>query len=283
MDLTTVAVSLAAAVAFGWSAAAMHRGASSTPEESSQVVGLVLHLVRSKLWFSGLVASLVGLGLHAVALHRGAISVVQPLVVQSLIFSLVFRAAFEHALLPWAVLRWAGVSTIGLALLLVCTRSTGGTSRPDGARALVALGLGLAAGLACWQLSRVGRPLARGPLLGAAVGIAFGLTAGALKATVGEPGLVAVLQHPAVYVLVVLGVGGQSLNQLVYRRTALRASLPALNAVNPVVALLVGVTVFDEHPYGTGLDVVGAVTGLLLVVLGLALLARFEAPAPAGH
>ncbi|MDX6214978.1 MAG: hypothetical protein QOG99_562 [Frankiales bacterium] len=281
MNLTVVAVSLAAAVAFGWSSAAMHRGASATPADTPGVVGLLRHITRDPLWVTGMAASLAGLALHAVALRNGAIGVVQPLVVQSLAFSLLFRAALEGRTLPRAVLGWAGISTIGLALFLGASRSTAGRDAPDGAAALVVIVLAAVVAGGCWWLAGRSEHRAQGALLGATVGIWFGLTAGALKATVGQSSAAAALESPALYVLLALGLSGQLLNQVVYRRAELDASLPTVNTVNPVVALIVGSAVFAEQPTGSVLRLTLGLAGLGITLVALTVLAWLSTPSPA--
>ena len=91
----TVAVALAAAIAFGWSTALMHHSASGAPEEVRGLVALLRHVVRQWRWLLGMAASLLGLVLHAVALHLGSLAVVQPLIVTGLVFSFLFRAALD--------------------------------------------------------------------------------------------------------------------------------------------------------------------------------------------
>ncbi len=53
---------------------------------------LLVRLARRPLWIVGLFAHAVGTGLHAVALRFGALSLVQPLLVISLVFALPLRA-----------------------------------------------------------------------------------------------------------------------------------------------------------------------------------------------
>ena len=90
-----VAVALSAAVAFGWSTALMHHGASGAPAARG-LRGLLSHVVRQWRWLLGMAASLAGLGLHAVALHLGSLVVVQPLVVSGLVFAFLFRSALDR-------------------------------------------------------------------------------------------------------------------------------------------------------------------------------------------
>jgi hypothetical protein len=62
----------------------------------------------------------------------------------------------------------------------------------------------------------------------------------------------AVVGQWQLYALVLAGATGVALTQLAYRAGPLSASLPAMNCVNPLVSVLIGVAVFDEH-FRTGL------------------------------
>lgn len=244
----TVLVALAAAVAFGWSTAAMHYDASTAPASIGGPVALIRHLVVQWRWLTGMAASLLGLGLHGIALRLGSLAVVQPLVVSGLVFSLFFRAALDRRWPSRSVIGWACVTAGGLAVFLVAARSATGSAAPDGTAAAVVLGVGAAAACTCWWVAgRVGA-VSAGLLLGAGAGINFGLTAGALKATSASHGIGAALTSWPLYALLVLGVSGFLANQIAYRRAPLASSLPILNVANPLVALTFGVVAFQERP-----------------------------------
>src|SRR5687767_14279041 len=74
------AVALASAVAAGWSTALMHYGASGAARGVS-AGELARHVLSERRWRLGVAASLVGLALHATALHLGSLTIVQPLAV----------------------------------------------------------------------------------------------------------------------------------------------------------------------------------------------------------
>ena len=69
------------------------------------------YLVRHPLWLLGQGAWVVALGLQALALHVGRLSVVQPVLVSELVFVLVIRAFVMH----WAVrtAAWGSAALLG--------------------------------------------------------------------------------------------------------------------------------------------------------------------------
>src|ERR1700749_2970168 len=74
------------------SAAVHHRGASPGPAGGHRRLARVApRALRHPLWIAGLLASLAGFGLHAVALRDGPLTLVQPLLVTGVIFALPLR------------------------------------------------------------------------------------------------------------------------------------------------------------------------------------------------
>jgi drug/metabolite transporter (DMT)-like permease len=273
----TVAVALAAAVAFGWSTALMHHGASGAPADAHGLQALLVHVVRQWRWLIGMAASLAGLGLHAWALHLGTLAVVQPLIVTGLVFSFLFRAALDRSVPSRSMMLWVLVTAVGLTVFLLSAGSTSGGSDVDAGGAVVLLGGGAVVAGAAWLLAaRI--PQHAGLLLGCAAGVVFGLIAGTLKATtdVAAEGLGPLFTSWPLYVLVALGASGFVLNQRSYQRAPLSRSLPAANTINPVVAVVFGVVAFGERPADDVGTLAAAGVGLLAVLTGVFFLARTE-------
>jgi len=271
-----VSAAIAAAVAFGWSTALMHHSASGAPRELRGTRALLAHLVVQWRWLVGMAASLIGFVLHAVALHLGSLALVQPLVVTGLVFSFVFRALLDRCLPSRRLMGWVTVTAAGLALFLIAASSTRGSPRLDGSAAVVMLAAGaIVAGSACLAAGRRGAGDG-GLLLGISAGVVFGLIAGTLKATTDAAAGGVLLTSWPLYTLLPLGVAGFVLNQRAYHQAPLASSLPALNMLNPVVAVLFGIAVFHERPSADVLTFLTEAVGLAGVLAGIFFLARKE-------
>jgi hypothetical protein len=275
--LTAIALALAAAVAFGWSTALMHHGASGTPGDVQGLVGLLRHVVRQWRWLLGMAVSLTGLALHAGALHVGTIAVVQPLVVTGLVFAFLFREALDRRLPSRRTMSWVLLTAAGLILFLTAAGSPSASHRLATSWVVAMLVVGAVAVSACW-LAAARIPRHSGVLLGSAAGIVYGLVAGTLKATTdtASHGVVAMVTSWPVYVLVALGVAGFLLNQQAYQRAPLSRSAPAANTVNPVVAVVFGIVGFGERPADGSGAIVAEFLGLVAVLAGVFFLARSE-------
>jgi len=273
---SAVGVAIAAAVAFGWSTALMHHSASGAPEAVGGMRALLAHLVVQWRWLVGMAASLIGLALHAMALRLGTLALVQPVVVSGLVFSFVFRALLDRCLPSRHLMSWVAVTAIGLAVFLVAASSTRGSASLDGSAAALMLGGGaIVAGSASLAASRAA-PSRAGLLLGSSAGVVFGLIAGTLKAATNAASHGALLTSWPVYVLVALGVAGVLLNQRAYHRAPLSRSLPALNTINPLVAVAFGRAVFHEQPSEQLATLLTEGIGLAAVLAGIFFLARTE-------
>lgn len=271
-------LALASAVAAGWSTALMHYGASGVGRDASAGT-LARHVLSDWRWQLGVVASLVGLALHAAALSQGSLTVVQPLAVTALFFSMVFRDLLDRRPPPATVVFWGAVTALGLGLFLGAAGPTGGDDVPDGGAAAVLFGLGAVGVLVSLQAA-VRVPAHRGLLLGTAGGIVFGLMAGAVKSATSAWSAGELLTSWPVYVMVGVGLTGFVLNQHIYNRTRLPESLPMLNLVNPLVAVAFGIAVFGERPSGSLLALVLESVGLAAALLGIFALGRTVRPEP---
>jgi drug/metabolite transporter (DMT)-like permease len=281
VNLSAVGVALAAAVLFGWSTALMHVGASSVPQNVGSLAGLLKQCLVQWRWLLGMVASLSGLATHVWALGLGSIVVVQPIVVTGLVFSFLFRSALDRELLPRAVLLRVLLSAVGLALFLTTVGDTTGTRRADTGAVVALLVSGALVAAGCWIAAGRRPPALSGLLLGVCGGVVFGLIAGVLKAATensqtGTP----FYANWAVYAVIPLGVAGFITNQRAYHVAPLTKSLPVLNLLNPVVAVVFGVVAFSERAHASAPAQVLGIVGLAVALLGIFLLARIPTDAP---
>lgn len=278
-----MAVAVAASVTFGWSTAAMHNSAFTAPRHVEGLPSLLRHVVTDRLWLSGMMASLGGLVLHAFALSLGSIVIVQPIIATGLLWSFGFGELLQRRRPPRGMVLWAGLTAAGLAVFFTSDASTRGRPSPDSSEAAVVLAVGAALVTVGWLISRSGTRRRGGLALGGAAGVVFGLIAGTLKATAASHGVVDLVTSWPVYVLLLLGAVGFTLNQAAYNRVPLSQSLPILNVVNPVVALVFGYVAYQERPSGTALQETAQALGLVLTLLSVFMLARIEASEFSGH
>ena len=287
-------IALVAAATYALATALLHRSAElvdtagaawAAPARRGQggIGRFVAGNVRHPLWIFGMVTESVGFALHALALHSGPITLVQPLLVTGLIFALPVRQLIERRRPDTVEIAWATLLAGGLVVfLLSATPGHGPSGAPDTVPAIISVvvvGLGM---LTAGVIGVRSRPKLAAPVLGFGAGLGFAAVAGLLKAVtteLGRHGLVALTGWPF-WALFPSGLGGLLLNQLAFRVAPLRYSLPTLSTVDPIASILIGVAVFDE-PFAHGsLALAGELVGLVLIVGPIIALTRRDPHRP---
>jgi hypothetical protein len=273
-----------------------HRGARATTPDKQAAVAvspdefrLVTHAFRSRIWLAGAVVAAAAFGLHALALHEGNLSFVQPLLVTMVLFALPISRFVGGPRVRRAELAWATLLVVGLAVFFEAAHPN---ARPaasvDVAPATITAVLALLTVLGCVALARRRMGGHAAALLGGAAGIAFAGVAAFVKTgtDVLTHGVGDLLMAWQLYALLVVGALGFVLSQLALRAGPLTASLPALNSVNPLASVLIGVAVFDEH-FRTGIlpstVEVMALAGVTVAVVMLSRPAQLERAQPTGQ
>jgi hypothetical protein len=282
MVIATLAA-LAAAAFFAAATALQHRSAGLVTDadrtSAAGLGGFVSKTLRHPLWLVGTAADTAGLGLHALALRDGPLTLVQPLLVTGLVFALPLRQLLEHRRPERSDLGWAVALVGGLALFLTVATPANGTTQPADpiptVISVAAIGLAI---LGCSFAGRrtTGRTAAL--TLGTASGLAFAATAGLLKETMDllDRGAGTVFTSWPPYALIGVGAIGLLLNQLAYQAGPLRFSLPVITTLDPIASLVIGVAVFDEQFRNHPADLLGEVLGLALVLTAAVGLTRSE-------
>lgn len=279
--MIAILVALTAASCFAASAALQHRSAEAVPGDPGRS-GFWGKLLRDRWWLLGTLTGGIGFALHALALHYGALSIVQPVLISGLVLTLPVRAALDHRLPSRQGVAWATVLSAGLALFLVFAKPTVGHPAPDQPIAALFLGAGTLLAAAMWIGSRRSRhAVLTGLLLGAAGGILLGLTAGVAKVALtvlSGHGPLGLLTSWPLYTLVLLGGWGVILNQRAYQAAPLVVAMPVLNVFDPAAAMAFGAYVFGEKPADQPMAVALEMVGLALTAAGMVGLTRSEQP-----
>ena len=184
-----------------------HVASTSDPKKSSGW-RFVLYLFTSPLWLLGWIALAGSFLFQALALHRGEMSVVQPLLVTELVLVLVLRRVWIHqAIRPitwWA----AGATCVTLALFVAMSEPQGGNAYPSGRVWVATTAATLAVAAVLALLGMRGSPGRRAALLGSSTAI---------------------------------------LNQAALHVGPLSTSQPFLVVVDPVVSIALSVWIFEEY------------------------------------
>jgi len=274
--VSIIVLSIASAASYGFAAVLQHHAAVREPPELSVRVGLLVRLVRRPMWLLGNALDGVGYLFQFLALRRGSLVLVEPLLVLSLVFALPVTAWLDHRRISRSDIGSTVVVTAGLALFLAVAHPGLGHPRASAVGWLV---LTVVIAVACGAMvlgARGGSRRRTAVLLGAGSGTAFGYVAALTERTghVLDRGVVHTLGTWEPYALLVGGVVALLLTQSAFHAGALRLSLPTLTVAQPLVAVVIGVGLFGERLDSSGPDPAWEALGLAMIVLGVFALTR---------
>lgn len=265
-------LALGAAVVFGTATALQHRAASGVLPAGAGSGLLLMRLLRSPGWLTGICLSGVAFALHVAALHQGPLTLVQPIVVTTTVFAVLARAALDRTLpdrteVVWGVCTWVGLT---LVVAVVRTRPVSFVASERTAGVFVVAGIAAAA-LASVVARRTRVPTRRGFLLGVAAGILYGSTAGLVKVATSQArsGLVPLLHHWSVWLIVPVGVSAFLLSQWAFQSSRLSVVAPVLNIVDVLVAVSFGCAVFGDQVFRSPVDLVVELLGATMIGVGV--------------
>ena len=273
----SIVIALAAAFMLGTGVALQHQQAATMSDDESVRPGLLLALVRRPLWLLGMACDVVGFGLQAVALERGSLVVVEPVVATSLVFSLLVLGAMTHVRFSARELGSAVVVIGGLAVFLLSASPTSSSHATASTRGWVTCAVivwGAVAVIAAWATSRPART--RGAALAVCAGLAAGFLAVSSKAfgdRLGD-GVLSTLASWQPYVLIASGIVTTLMLQSAYQANAPTLTFPLIEITGPLTAATIGVTLFDESISLAGWRAVIVVLALAAMVGGIVNLGR---------
>ena len=274
--VTIVLFSLASAASYGIAAVLQHQAAVREPPELSLRAGLLVSLARRPLWLVGNALDGVGYLFQFLALRRGSLALVEPLLVLSLVFALPVGAWLEHRRASAADVSATAVIAAGLALFLGVARP--GIGHPHASDvAWLLLSAAIGGGCVVMVLGARGGSRRRAAVLFAAgSGTAFGYVAAVTERTghILDAGVVHTLTTWEPYALLAAGIAALLLTQSAFHAGSLRLSLPTLTVAQPLVAVAIGLGFFGERVDSRGLAPVFEVMGLALVTVGVFVLGR---------
>jgi drug/metabolite transporter (DMT)-like permease len=240
-----------------------------------------IDVVRQPAWLLGALFLAGTFGFQALALYFGPLSVVQPVLVLELIFTLGLRAFLLHDNIASRTWSAALMVCLGLAAFLVVASPSEGTGVPSARQWVIAVATRGLAVLVLLLLSRYGSPARRAALFGAATAVVWSVDAAFVKQTVdvlARTGVAGVLTHWPLYAMIATGVLGTILLQSAYAVGPLAASQATMLIVDPLASIALGIELFHEQLNTGALYVLGAVASLAVLGVGVVMLSIWAPP-----
>ncbi|MFG2476880.1 DMT family transporter [Streptomyces fagopyri] len=284
MSLLVLILSVSAACCLGFGFVLQQNAASHAPLNDFLSPRLLLDLIRVPRWLGGIGLMVCGMVLGAIALGKGEVSQVEPLLATNLLFALgLSRHQTKKSLGRQG---WSGLALLagGVSAFILAGRPKGGDAVSDPLRHWLIIGAMIGLALLLTTYARRSRLGAAPVLLALAAGVLYGVQDALTRVSgqrFGEGGWGELLISWQPYGVLVLGVSGLVLVQSAFETAELRMSLPALTAAQPLAGILCGVGFLGDRLRTD----VGALTweaaGLAAIVTGIVLLGMHPAM-PAG-
>ena len=249
-------------------------GVESAPESSALRLSLISHALKRGIWLIGFAMMFVQFGLQATALRFGQLSVVQPVLTTELLFLLLVLAVwFRYRL---GAREWLGALLVvgGLGGFFLAARPHGGQVLPTTTEWVVASVILIAAITACIVAALHGPRWWRAAAFGAATAITAAFGAALTKAITGyiSQGWGHVFTHFQPYMLAVTGLGTVFLLQNALHAGPITASRTTLVTVNPLLSIVLGVSLFGDVLRGGAFWISLEVFALAVLVVGVVVL-----------
>ena len=276
MLAVSVIAALAAGCTFAVGSVLQQSAAREAPASISMSWRLLVDLAHRRKWVMGISCDVGSFALQALALAFGPLALVQPLLVTGLLFAVPLAVRWRGRRL--GPREWAGTVAVGagLAAFLAAAAPTDGvpqTSWDKWLLILIAVGGLMVLGIV------VGGALAgalRASAYALSAGAAFGLLAALTKASTHllSQGAGVFFTSWQPYGMAGVALAGAIVQQSAFQAGPLPASVPVMDAVEPTVAVLIGVFAFSEHVSTSAGALAFEALGILLVLAGIVTLDR---------
>lgn len=250
-------------------------GVETAPASAAMRLSLMAHAIKRRIWLIGFGLMLVQFGLQATALRFGELSVVQPVLTTELIFLLLILGGWFHYRL--GLQEWLGVVVIvvGLGGFFLASAPTGGDALPSDHAWWVASAILIGSIAAFIAAAMRGPRWWRAAAFGAATSITAAYTAALTKAITSytKEGWGHVFTHFQPYMLAIAGLGTVFLIQNALHAGPITASRTTTVTINPLVSIVLGITLFGDHLRSGPGWIAAEVVTLGVLVTGVVILA----------
>ncbi|MGW1225754.1 DMT family transporter [Streptomyces sp. NPDC001478] len=275
MSVLVLVLAVGAACCLGFGFVLQQAAARRAPRRDYLSPRLLLDLMRVPSWLAGIGLMVCGMVLGALALGKGEVSVVEPLLATNLLFAMALSRHRTGQRLGRQ--GWAGLWLLagGVAAFLVAGEPRGGQAVSSPLRHWLVIGIVVGPALlltACAKRTRSGVSPA---LLAVAAGLLYGLQDALTRVSgqrFSDGGWTALVTGWQPYAVLVLGVTGLILVQSAFETGPLRLSLPALTAAQPLAGIACGIGFLGDRVRTDAGALAWQAVGLAAIVAGIVLL-----------
>jgi hypothetical protein len=276
-----IVLSLVAALLFAVASVLQQRGTSGISDADALGAGMLASLVRRPVWLLGIGADVAGFGVQAAALAVGSLLLVQPLLVTTLLFALPLAARAAHRRLREEEWVWSGLLALSLVIFVVMGEPTAGREDPSFRAWLPTIIVVVPLVGACvFAASGLPHGTRRSLVLAVAAGVLLGVSAPLTKSAIAgfEDGFVDGLVRWELWAMALTAALGTFWQQSSYQAGDVQTSLPAVTVLKPVVAMALGLTIYEETLKVGGAGDLLLIAAVATMAVATVVLGRLAAP-----
>lgn len=263
---------------------------SGRPGTGSMTLRQITSLLTDRRWLAGMAIIVTGTLLNVAAIFLAPVSVVQPVGVLAVVWSVLLAARIDgsrHRPPRTRKAVWAAilVTIAGLAGFTALSAGHAGPPQaPDLGRAGVIAMVATTVGLVLAASHRLARPRDRALLLATSGAVLYGVTAALVKlVSTLLAGGQAIISAPVLLTtagIVAAALIGGFIVQQAYAAGRAEVTVGALTTIDPIVAVVFGMVALGEGA-DAGAPVIAAMAACgAVAALGIASLSRFQTPRP---
>ncbi|MFB6704678.1 DMT family transporter [Streptomyces sp. NPDC056333] len=285
MSVLVLVLAVSAACCLGFGFVLQQAAARHAPRRDYLSPRLLLDLMQVRSWLAGIGLMVSGMALGALALGKGEVSVVEPLLATNLLFAMALSRHRTGQRLGRQ--GWAGLWLLagGVTAFLLGGRPQGGEMITDALRHWLVVGVVVGMALLLTTFAKRSQHGAAAALLAVAAGLLYGLQDALTRMSgqlLSDSGWTTLMTSWQPYAVVVLGVTGLILVQSAFETAPLRMSLPALTAAQPLAGIACGIGFLGDQVRTDAGALAWQAAGLAAIVVGIVLLGMHPAM-PTGH
>ena len=285
MSVLVLVLAVSAACCLGFGFVLQQAAARHAPRRDYLSPRLLLDLMQVRSWLAGIGLMVSGMALGALALGKGEVSVVEPLLATNLLFAMALSRHRTGQRLGRQ--GWAGLWLLagGVTAFLLGGRPQGGETITNALRHWLVVGVVVGIALLLTTFAKRSQHGAAAALLAVAAGLLYGLQDALTRMSgqlLSDAGWTTLMTSWQPYAVVVLGVTGLILVQSAFETAPLRMSLPALTAAQPLAGIACGIGFLGDQVRTDAGALAWQAAGLVAIVVGIVLLGLHPAM-PTGH
>jgi drug/metabolite transporter (DMT)-like permease len=270
-------VGIAAALSLGLGYVLQQRVAAAAARKLL-TLGLLLDLMRQRLWWAGIGAMVAGDLLAGLALQLASVALVEPLLSTNLLFALAFAAVLAG--------HRPRLHELGGAVLLsaalggfIAVGNPHSSPAPQLNNLVIVLAVAAVIGAVAGLIGVARRRGAAGEsvLLATGAGLLYGLQDASTRATLvvaDHDGITSIFVNPWVYIVLGSAVAAILLSQSAFKAARLDYSLPPIAAAEPIAGIALGVGLLGDVVSLSIVAITIEAVCLVAMVIGVALIGR---------